>query len=255
MKKILLVISAVTLLFSTTMIIRSVYQSRQNKMFYDDLVKIYYGNEEEDIIDKKVTDEDDSINEKKFKELRSINKDIIGWIQVPDTEIDYPVVQGEDNDYYLEHNIYGNQSKYGSIFMDYRNNLQKDSHIVIYGHNMKDGSMFRDLVKYKEEDFFSGNSEITMEIQGEVHRYQIFSVVVIPGDTEYIKVSFSSTEEFLDYVGDIKEASYRYRELNFSGGEKIITLATCSYEFSDARTVVHGVRIDESFDVDTMQIE
>lgn len=89
-----------------------------------------------------------------FAELRKINEDIVAWIQIPETGVDYPVVQGEDNEYYLHHTFRKEANKAGSIFLDYRNRADfTDQRVIIYGHNMKDGSMFSNLKKYQDNAF------------------------------------------------------------------------------------------------------
>ncbi len=89
-----------------------------------------------------------------FAELRKINEDIVAWIQIPGIGVDYPVVQGEDNEYYLHHTFRKEANKAGSIFLDYRNRADfTDQRVIIYGHNMKDGSMFSNLKKYQDDVF------------------------------------------------------------------------------------------------------
>ncbi|NCC47627.1 MAG: sortase, partial [Clostridia bacterium] len=93
-----------------------------------------------------------------FRELLEINDDVIGWIIIPGTMIDYPVVQGDDNKWYLDHDLYGEEDKAGTVFMDYRMTLDgKDRHQILYGHHLRQGTMFTDLMKYKNADFFQKN--------------------------------------------------------------------------------------------------
>nr|WP_300003941.1 class B sortase [Tissierella sp.] len=174
--------------------------------------------------------------------LKEKNENIVAWLDVPSTNINYPVVKGSDNDFYLTHDMEDKKSIHGSIFMDYRNLAKDDRNLVIYGHYMKDGTMFKDLINYKEETFFKDNPDIFVDLGGEKERYEIFSVVLTTGDSGYIDIDFSSEESFLDYIDNIKAKSLFTRDIDFKGGEKIVTLSTCSYEFHDARTVVFGVK-------------
>ncbi|MCZ0704646.1 SrtB family sortase [Natronobacillus azotifigens] len=90
----------------------------------------------------------------KTKSLVGINKDYVGWINIEDTTVDYPVVKTGDNEFYLSHNFYKQEDFAGAIFMDYRNSMDKlDKNLILYGHNMKDGSMFGSLKNYLEEDY------------------------------------------------------------------------------------------------------
>ena len=126
--------------------------------------------------------------------------------------------------------------------MDYRNGLKEDKNLVIYGHYMKDGSMFKDLIKYKDEDFFKDNKDIYIDLDGQKERYEIFSVLLTKGDSGYIDIDFDSPESFLSYIEEINNNSLFTRDIDFKGDEEIVTLSTCSYEFHDARTVVFGIK-------------
>lgn len=122
---------------------------------------------------------DEYIYKEKFMRLKKINDDITGWIHVPGTEIDYPVARGSDNSYYLKHGIDKKRSARGSLFMDYRNlGIGQDFNTVIYGHNMKDGSMFGDLVKYKEASFFYDHSLIEYVTEQGMTTWKIFSIYI-----------------------------------------------------------------------------
>lgn len=107
---------------------------------------------------------------------------------------------------------------------------------------MKDGSMFKDLVQYKEADFFKENDLVYLDIDGEMLEYKIFSVIVAQGDSDYISIDFDDSDEFLNYIEDIKKNSLFKRDLAFYGHEEILTLSTCSYEFNNARTAIYAVK-------------
>lgn len=228
LKKLILSICIVVLFLSSYKIISYLYSSFNNKSIYRDISTQYH---------KKYESKEGSND---F--LKDINKDIVAWIRLPNTNIDYPVVKGVDNSFYLNHDINGDKSIHGSIFIDYRNKLDEDKNLIIYGHHMKDGTMFKDLVKYKDQDFFEKNKYIHLYIDGKLIEYEIFSVMLVGGSSDYIDINLNSSDEFSQYLDNIIENSLFYRDISFDGSEKLLTLSTCSYEFDNARTVVYGIK-------------
>ena len=164
--------------------------------------------------------------------------DYVGWLTLSGTAVDYPVVQGTDNAYYLTHTARKEESRYGAIFLDCRSSSDfSDLHSVIYGHNMKNGAMFEDLLLYRSENFFNGHSEGSLILpQGETRRLFIFSCTLTDGGSPYYQTDLSDGDfpGFLDYV---QQTSLFFRDPppETTG---ILTLSTCSYEFENARTVV-----------------
>lgn len=224
----ILIIATVVLLSSSYKIVSYFYNSENNKKIYKELSKNYQSLGEND--------------HTKEQSLKTINENIIAWISLPNTRIDYPLVRGDDNLFYLDHDINKKPSIHGSIFMDYRNKNSHDKNLVIYGHHMKDGTMFKDLVKYKDADFFKENDLIYLDIDGELLEYKIFAVIVTDGNSDYISIDFNDSDEFLNYIEDIKKNSLFKRDLAFDGHEEILTLSTCSYEFDNARTAIYAVK-------------
>jgi sortase B len=174
--------------------------------------------------------------------LFSINTDVVGWLKVNNTNIDYPVVQTTDNEYYLKHNLYQESDKNGWIFMDYRNSLYNlDANTIIYGHNMYySGVMFGTLTKVYKKDWYSNpeNLIITFDTIYESMNYEIFSIYKVPKTTDYLKTYFADDEEFSSYVEMIKSRSIKDFEINVNPGDKILTLSTCTGE--NQRLVVHA---------------
>lgn len=172
--------------------------------------------------------------------LKKINEDYIGWIEIPNTNIDYPVVQGRDNDFYLNHDFNKNESSSGAIFIDYKNDIEKDKNIIIYGHNMRNKSMFQNLMKFKDEKFWRENNKIILSIDGKKYEYEIFSSYISNAKHVDLKASFKDDDEYLKYIEDIKKKSMFNRDLDITKGERIVTLSTCSYEEDDYRMIIHG---------------
>lgn len=176
--------------------------------------------------------------------LKSKNNEYKMWIQMPNTNINYPVMQGPDNDIYLSTDFNGDYYYPGSIFIDYRNDIENDENIWIYGHHMKDESMFHDLVNLKDETYFNENPYITILKNGISYQYEIFSIFVVKDDAANIVFDFDNEDDMNKYMEEIKGNSIFYRDVNAEdivdedGISSLITLVTCSFEYDGARTVV-----------------
>lgn len=183
-----------------------------------------------------------------FSNLIGTNDDIIGWIVIEGTSIDYPVVQGEDNSYYLTHDINQVQSKQGSIFMDYRNSSDlSDNHSIIYGHNMKSGAMFHDLNKYSDQDFFKNHSIIDFYSLDGLFKWEIFSTYITDTDFNYLQTAFDSNEVYLSFINNLlSKSQYQSDVTKLTESDKVLTLSTCSDGTEDSRRVVHARLIEEA---------
>lgn len=184
----------------------------------------------------------------KFDEYIKINPDIVGYIKIEETNIDFPVVYSGDNDYYLKHDIYGNETKYGAIFMDETNHgavLAKNT--IIHGHSFEnDDSMFADLEKYKDKDFFSNNKTIIFNNLYSDMEWEVFAVYVTSEEDYYLLSSFASDKEYFDFVELIKSKAMFSSDYTPQKGDYMLTLHTCSYEFENAHTMVHARLIKKS---------
>ena len=181
----------------------------------------------------------------KLKNLRETNPDVIGWISIPGTVIDYPIVQTDNNDYYLDHSITGTYLKSGSIFVDYRNESDwSDKNTIIYGHNMASGEMFAQLAKYKSGTFMRNNKYIYIYTDEGIRVYNIFSAYQTDVYTPYTLINFANDNEFISWAktahsSSIKKQSGSFR---FKGDDKIITLSTCTNSLNDdERFAVHAI--------------
>lgn len=180
-------------------------------------------------------DNNENTNEEK---LKNINSDYRMWISIPNTDINYPVVQGKDNDFYLHNNFNKEKSDSGAIFVDYNNNIDLDKNIIIYGHDMKDGSMFNKINNFKKQEAFN-NGTIKIIKDNKEYTYEVFSVFVVKENYDGIKLKFNTNEDYVKYIDELKQKSMYNK--NISEKNNILTLFTCSYEFSGARTIVCAV--------------
>jgi sortase B len=205
------------------------YQESASK--YDDIRKIY----------QKSTQTSSQKNIKNHNELLNINEDYVGWIDISGTSINYPIVKGEDNEFYLKHNFYREKDFSGAIFMDYRNSLEDfDRNTIIYGHNMKDKSMFSILSSYLDKSFYEKHTSLTMEIPHEsTFKWEIFSAYKTK-NVDWMKTSFESEDEFASFLDSITKNSIFHSKTKFEEGDIILTLSTCTENNNDERMVIHA---------------
>ena len=163
-----------------------------------------------------------------------INRDIAGWLTIPDTRIDYPFAAPSDNEYYLRRDIHGNKASAGSLFMDFRcADDFSGLNTIIYGHNMKNKSMFGDLSLFAEQGFFEENTSGTIFLADQTLTLDIFAYMVIRDDDGIIYGLTAERDEFMSYV---RASARSFREPKTLGN--IVTLSTCSYQSDQARAVL-----------------
>lgn len=178
------------------------------------------------------------VNSANEEELKSINSDYKMWIQIENTNINYPVVQGSDNDYYLKHNFRKESNISGTVFVESANDIDNDKNIILYGHNMRNGTMFNNITNYKEESFFNEDNKISIIMNNTLYEYEVFSVYVKNVSEVNLAIGFANEDEFINYAYNQAEESLYKKDVDFSAEDNLITLVTCSYEFTDARTIV-----------------
>lgn len=180
----------------------------------------------------------------KYSELIDMNEDTVGWIEIEGTEINYPVLQTENNTYYLNHSFEHLESISGSIFMDYRNSVSEEEnlkgHYILYGHNMKNGSMFQNLNMYKNEDFFNEFAVIEMDTIYEELEWDIFSVYITDISNYYIRTQFDDKDDYLMFLEKLQSSSMYKTDTKLYDTDVILTLSTCTYEIKDGRLVIHA---------------
>ena len=176
--------------------------------------------------------------------LHEENADVIGWIRFDNMDISYPIMQGSDNDFYLNHTYSGEENSSGSIFMEASNSSDfEDSHTIIYGHNMKNRSMFGSLKDYKEKDHYQNNTYFSIYTLNDVYRYQIFAYYDISMYGDVYNNQFGADDYFQSFIDSMVSRSYYDTGIEPDKNDKIITLSTCSTEGN--RFVVNAVRVFE----------
>ncbi len=171
-----------------------------------------------------------------FDALKKENSDIVGWIYCPDTPINYPVVKGKDNNQYLRADLKGKYLVSGTIFTDYRNGeVGEDPNYIVYGHNMKNATMFGTLVKYKEQPYYNSHPVLYFLTPEANYIIELCAGAVVKRDSDIYQPIPKD-----DTIADIIVSSTFVSNVELAAGETIITLSTCSYEFNNARYVVIG---------------
>lgn len=174
--------------------------------------------------------------------LREANADVVGWIEVPGL-LSYPLLQGEDNAYYLSHAWNGEENAAGAIFLDYRASASLDgSHTLVYGHRMRDGTMFGGLKHYKDAAFWQENPSVTISNEDGVWQYDIYAAYETALTAPVYQQGLSSPEERQAFIQYGLERSAIDTGITPTAEDKIITLSTCSGSGSDTRWVVQAVR-------------
>lgn len=177
-----------------------------------------------------------------FNKLKEINSDLKGWIYIPNTNVDYPVVQSTDNDFYLHHNFYKEYNSGGAIFIASEiENPFIDKNTIIHGHHMNDNSMFASLSNFKEEQFFKDNRTVYITTENEILEYEVFSVYYQVANTNPYQYGFASDDDYVNFLNELKNKSLFTVEMDpLTKDDKIITLSTCTYEVNDGRLLVHA---------------
>jgi sortase B len=174
-----------------------------------------------------------------FTSLAQINSDVAGWLSLQDTVINYPVVQGTDNEYYLEHLFTRELNHTGCIFIDYRNRKDfSDRNTALYAHHMRNGSMFAELEGYRDQSYYDSHKELILQTPDGVYLVQPFAGLLADGSTDYIQFDFPTNESFMTYVNDMIAKSTFVSDVIIEPTDRIITMSTCRYDVADGRYAV-----------------
>ena len=176
-----------------------------------------------------------------FVNLQSINDDTVGWIQVKGTNINYPFVQTTDNEYYLTHSFEKKYNKAGWVFLDYRNRLQnEEKNTIIYAHARYDGTMFGTLRNVLKTSWQKNTNNHVVKLSTEYENtlWQVFSVYQIPQTSDYLRIQFSSENDYIAFLNTLKSRSVYNFNTSINENDRIITLSTCHNK--NDRIVLHA---------------
>lgn len=241
--RILMVICFLGLLYSCYILMDEKHEYSQGDEAYA-LLRIQAENQltaEKDVISVPAAIAVNPVREINFSALIQVNSEVVAWISSEDRIIDYPIVQGTDNEYYLTHLFSGKKNKLGSLFVDYRTAGDFSGQTtIVYGHNMKDGSMFSSLAKYKDQEYFDKHPSMRLYTPSGVYTLEFFAGIVADGDYEFIRHQFHDDQDFLTYIDALKKDSTFMSDVSVAANERIVALCTCSYEFNNARYALFG---------------
>lgn len=183
-----------------------------------------------------------------FDELCKLNEDVIGWIDVYGTNIDYPVVQGKEHRFYLNHDARKKYSLSGSIFLDYRNNGFKDFNSILYGHNMSPAAMFGAIKSFKQKDFFEEHRYGDIFYENKHHGIEFFAMLGADGyDFDLYSPGLVYELEKQNYIDRIMEQALFTRDIGVGTSDRIILLSTCSNVGTNERDILIGRVSDKTF--------
>ena len=251
---IILLLLIVILAISSFFIIKEFAENKKETDIYDELQEIVL--EENTDIDTTNVDTEiekskgESSNKYNLENIAKINSDVVGWIKIENTNIDYPVMQ--NGDYYLHRNIYKNYSSHGTPYLAEYCNIQYSDNLIIYGHHMNDNSMFAQLDNYKKHSFYENHKYIkfysyyngkTIEKTYEVAI--AFKTVVYSdkGFKYYNYTNFSDVQELNDFIENCRKLEFYNTGIDINYGDKLITLSTCEYSQKNGRIVVVAKQI------------
>lgn len=252
-RKVIFDVAILVFIGSCTYLINYYGQSDHNAKFYDGVAGLL-GNGE-------VSENYPRAYLTKFASLWEMNEDIVGWLSIDGTQVNYPVVQSDDNDYYLHKDFSKADNKYGIPFADYRVDISKPStNIPIYSHNMKDGQMFGELINYQSLDYYKQHPVIQFDSLYEEGKYKIVGMFIASTLPEHAPnfeyhnfIQADTDEELMNFANEVISRSLIVTGVDIQPGDQLITLSTCTYDFKEARfaIVARRVREGESETVDT----
>ncbi len=188
----------------------------------------------------------------KVEELQANNSEVKGWIEIENTSINFPILQGTDNNYYLTHDYKKDYSWYGSIFLKTESDINNvNSNLIIYGHNMGDNEMFHSLLEYRNKSFYDEHKTINITTENEERKYEIVSAFmsrVFYEDEKnvfryYNCINFNNDSEYNDYINNVKKIQLYDTGVTANYGEQLITLITCEYSKENGRMVIVAKKI------------
>ena len=226
------------LLISSYFILKNNNEDRQQEDLYKNIQVISQGKSEED--------KEDTID---MQSLYSINNDIIGWIKIDDTQINYPVMQTKDRpNYYLRKDFYNNYSQWGTPYLSENCDIKTSDNLIIYGHHIKNYKMFGELEKYKEKKYYESHKIIKFYTMDKSEEYEIIFVFTTTvydnkGFKYYQYFNLKSKNEFDTFINKCKELSIYNTNKAVEYGDKFITLSTCEYSRTNGRLVIVAKKI------------
>lgn len=224
-------------IFSLIKIIEWLKDNKARDKVIEEIQNTYFIDEGKEDIEKYSID---------FKKLKEKNADTVAWIKINGTDIEYPVVKTNNNEYYLNHGFDKSENGAGWVFMDYRNiGDTTDDNMIIYGHNRRDGGMLGTLKNILTDEWQNNEENLTIPFVSEKIKkeYKVFSVYKIEKEDYYITTNFNTSEEFGSFIENIKSRSIKDFGVDVTKDDKILTISTCANN-NNYRVVLHAKKIE-----------
>lgn len=243
---VILVVAVLVFLFSAFKLVTIFLEYNKGEKEYEQIAQAVIKE-----IEPSVQENDEEVEEPKFlvdfAKLQEINAETIGWIRFDEPKaISYPVVKGPDNEKYLKTTFEGKRNAAGALFVDVKNSRDfSDKNTFIYGHNMKNGTMFGQLRKFKDSSFCKANPYFYIYTpDGTYAKYQIFAVAIVKDTSDTYTRTFADEQAYMDYVNDVRSGALFSTDVEVGADSKMVSLSTCTNVRDDERLVVHGVLVD-----------
>ena len=255
------VICVLVLLFSSWQLLGIFLEYKEGTDEYEDLLQYVqeelpeeeYAEVADEVTDElyevEMTEEEEKQQEEErlqrisFDELKALNEDIVGWVEIPGTVISYPMMHTGENVYYLNHTFSGKENSAGSIFVEALNNPDfSDLHTIIYGHNMKNGSMFAGLKNYTSPSYLVAHPAIYLDLEDGTHAYQIFSCYETPAESDSYTIGFVPDEQYEAFLQTLKARSAYDTGVEVTVEDSIISLSTCTRN-GENRYLIHAKKL------------
>ena len=239
---------AALFLFSGAMLAREYLDQKQSAEAFDEVAELVKEDVELptlELADDPVQEPEELTAFEKYADVYAQNSDLVGWISIPGTRIDSPVMQTKDNpNFYLKHAFDQSYSSYGVPYMQENCDIGISDNLVLYGHHMKNGSMFKDISRYKDQGYFDQHSEIILYTpEREIHLKALAAVCTSP-DAIRRKTEFASGEEFASYIQQMTAGASASAPVEGTI-VRLYSFVTCSYEFNNARTILYAYEAAE----------
>lgn len=250
-KTTLMIILSTVFVYSCSQLLIFYIEYRKQEKINKDAVAFYVQEpvEEPEEIPEEIVEEEVPEEEKiscpievNFDKLLAENSEVVGWIYCEDSNINYPVVQGKDNDYYLNHSYTGEESKAGAIFVDAENSPGfADCNTIIYGHHMKNGGMFAKLKKWGDQEFYEAHPVMWLLTPEQNYRVDLFAGYLTPATSDTYLIFRDPGKYFDVYLSQVVAVSDIQSDVELPGDGHYVILSTCEYDYQDARYVLYGL--------------
>ncbi len=235
--RLILVVSIGVAAYSGFQLYKGMKDYRDSENSYQNLAQNTEGQTEETIVTEK--GESYSYTRANFDALAEINPDVAGWLSLENTVINYPVVQGTDNEYYLHHLFTKEVNNTGCIFMDADNAKDfTDLNTILYAHHMRNGSMFAELEGYRDQEFYETHRELLLQTPSGNYLVEPFAGILTDGYTDYIQIDFQDSDSYLAYIDQMRSQSTFQSDVEITSEDRILTMSTCRYDVENGRYAV-----------------